>query len=299
MKKRLLLFLLLLMTLLCLCSCSEEKEESTFSIQFIDVGQGDAALVECDGHYMLIDGGETSAGDKVYNVLEEKGIRKLDILAVSHLHTDHYGGLIKALTYASKIGVTISNEAYSDNETFRKFEHVLKINSTKIKVPECGKEYKLGSAKVKVIDSHAGETNDSLVLLITYDKTRFLFTGDIMANGQLRVREALQQKEGVLSDNKDWVSLIKMPHHGAYNDKYGFQDSNLNALLYEYEPSYFVISVGANNQYNHPHQETLDLLESFVEIMGLNWDRHVYRTDEQGDVIVRSNGKELSFETSK
>lgn len=299
MKKRIFTFIVLLITLMCLSSCLKENKDSTFSIRFIDVGQGDSALIECDGHYMLIDGGGTTAGDKVYNVLEEEGVQRLDILAVSHLHTDHYGGLIKALTYASKIGLTISNATYSDNEIFRKFEHVLGINGTKITIPAPGDTYELGSATVEVVDSHAEEDNDSLVILITYEKTRFLFTGDIMAKGQLRVREALQQEKGLLSDSEDWVSLIKMPHHGAYNDKYGFQDSNLNALLYEYNPNYFIISVGANNQYKHPHQETLDLLESFVEKWDLDWGNHVYRTDEQGDIVVRSNGKELLVETSK
>ena len=79
MKKRLLAFLLLLVTLLCLCSCSKQEADSTFSIHFIDVGQGDAALIECDGHYMLIDGVDTTAGEKVYEVLEEQKIQHLDI----------------------------------------------------------------------------------------------------------------------------------------------------------------------------------------------------------------------------
>lgn len=296
MRKKFLAFILLLTTLLCLCSCSEGKKGSTFSIEFIDVGQGDSALVECDGHYMLIDGGDTIAGDKVYSVLEEKGIQKLDILAVSHLHTDHYGGLIKVLTYASKIGVTISNETYSDNETFRKFEHELGINGTKITVPAPGDKYELGSATVEVIDSHSAEVNDSLVLLITYGKTRFLFTGDIQRNGQLRVIEFFET-----SQKKDnWVSLIKMPHHGAYNDDFGLAENALYRLLWEYDPSYFVISVGANNQYKHPHQETMDMIEDMiVKAKELDWNTHVYRTDEQGDIIVRSNGKELSFETTK
>ena len=297
MRQRFLALILLLATLLCLCSCSGENKNSTFSIQFIDVGQGDSALVECDGHYMLVDGGETTAGDKVYNVLEEKGIQKLDILAVSHLHTDHYGGLIKALTYASKIGVTISNATYSDNETFRKFEHELGINGTKITVPAPGDKYELGSATVEVIDSRAAEANDSLVLLITYGKTRFLFTGDIQRNGQLRVIESFEANQ---KSQGDWVSLIKMPHHGAYNDEFGLAENALYRLLWEYDPSYFVISVGANNQYKHPHQETMDMIEDMVvKAKDLDWNNHVYRTDEQGDIIVRSNGKVLSFETSK
>lgn len=129
------MFILLVATLLCLCFCSKKGDDSTFIIHFIDVGQGDSALVECDGHYMLIDGGDKIAGDKVYNVLEEKGIQRLDILAVSHLHADHIGGLIKSLTYASSIGLTISNLEYSDTETFRKFEHELGVMVQKLLFP--------------------------------------------------------------------------------------------------------------------------------------------------------------------
>lgn len=282
MKKRILAFILLLTMLLCLCSCSKTNDDSTFSIQFIDVGQGDSALVECDGHYMLIDGGDTNAGQKVYDVLEEKGIQKLDILAVSHLHADHYGGLTKALTYASSIGVTISNSTYSDKETFRKFEHELGINGSNITIPAPGDKYELGSATVEVVDVSAEEDNDSLVLLITYGDTRFLFTGDIEDNAQTRISEKYQNGK----DEPYKIDLIKMPHHGSYT-------GTLYRFVRTFMPDYAVISVGAGNTYGHPHRETMDLLDSKT------WKPKVYRTDIDGDVVVKSNGKELSIETSK
>lgn len=100
-------------------------EEAAFSIRFLDVGQGDAALVECDGHYMLIDGGDIEAGDKVYETLKEQGVRKLDILVISHLHLDHMGGLAKALTQTSSVGVTLSNADHADREVFRQLERQL------------------------------------------------------------------------------------------------------------------------------------------------------------------------------
>lgn len=297
MKKRILAFILFLTTLLCLCSCSKENKDSTFSIRFIDVGQGDSALVECDGHYMLIDGGDENAGDKVYDVLEEQGIQQLDILTISHFHKDHYGGLIKALRYASKIGITISNSDYLDDKKFKELEAELGTNGSKITVPALGDKYELGSATVEVIDTSSEEANDSLVLLITYGKTRFLFTGDIERKGQLRVVEYFEKDR----DKQDeWVSLIKMPHHGAYNDNSGLPENALYRLLWEYNPSYFVISVGLNNQYGHPHKKTMDIIENMVvDVKELNWNEHVYRTDKQGDIIVKSNGKGIFVEPAK
>lgn len=281
MKKRIITLILVLVSLLSLCACSGKGTDSTFSIRFIDVGQGDAALVECDGHYMLIDGGETTAGTTVYNVLEENGIQKLDILVVSHLHTDHYGGLTKALTYASSIGVTLSNAEYKDSKAFRDFEHQLQINGSKITVPAPGDSYELGSATVEVIDAAAEEGNDSLVLLITYGNTRFLFTGDIEDAAQTRISDKYQSE----SDEPFKIDLIKMPHHGSYT-------GTLYRFLRTFMPDYAIISCGEGNMYGHPHRETLDLLDSKT------WSPKVYRTDRDGDIVVRSNGKELSVETS-
>ncbi len=282
MKTRLLAFIILVVTLLCLCSCSKVSSDSTFSICFIDVGQGDSALVECDGHYMLIDGGDKSAGDKVYKVLEERGVQRLDILAVSHHHSDHIGGLMKALTYASSIGLTIGNSAYSNAEHFREFEHELSIDGSKIRVPSIGDKFDLGSATVEVVDVSAEKNNDSLVLLITYGNTRFLFTGDIEKKAQTRISDKYQNA----SDEPYKIDLIKMPHHGSYT-------GTLYRFLRTFMPDYVVFSVGIGNSYGHPHQETLDLLDSKA------WKPLVYRTDTNGDIIVKSDGKEISVETQK
>ena len=177
MKRRIYSIILVVLLALGLCACSDSKpgKSSTFSIQFIDVGQGDSALVECDGRYMLIDGGDEAAGDTVYNVLEEKGIQHLDILVISHMHADHIGGLPKALTYASKIDKTLANSSYGQTAAFRKMEHELGINGAKITVPHVGDKYQFGSAEIEVVDVASSSENDSLVLMITYGETRFLF----------------------------------------------------------------------------------------------------------------------------
>lgn len=285
MKRKTAVIFLILAAALCLCGFKRADKNSTFSIEFIDVGQGDCALIECDGHYMLIDGGDKAAGDKVYDVLEQKRVNHLDILAVSHMHSDHIGGLAKALSYASKIDLTICNSkdpGNSGKEAFKEFTQQLRINKSKLTVPEAGEEYKLGSAVVEVVDVSAEEDNDSLVLLITYGKTRFLFTGDIEETAQRRISDKYQNED----DKPFKIDLMKMPHHGAYT-------GTLYRFLRTFMPDSVVISVGADNQYGHPKEKTLDLLNSKT------WHPDVYRTDYDGDIIVKSNGKKISFTSSK
>lgn len=285
MKKRISAFILLLTTLLCFCSCSLTSNDTTFSIHFIDVGQGDSALVECDGHYMLIDGGDTTAGNKVYDVLLDYDVKKLDYLVLSHLHSDHIGGLtkgLKALRGKETIGRTISNASSSPTEVFLKFKHELDINGSKITVPAPGDKYKLGSATVEVVDVSAEQDNDSLVLLITYGNTKFLFTGDIVDTAQTRISEKYQND----SDKPYKIDLIKMPHHGSYT-------GTLYRFMRTFMPDYAIISVGTGNTYGHPDSKTMDLLNSKT------WKPKVYRTDLNGDIVVKSNGKELSVKSSK
>lgn len=286
MRKKLSVLIALILMVIC-CACTDSStsisRDSSFSITFIDVGQGDSALVECDGRYMLIDGGEVQAGNKVYQVLEERGVDKLDILAMSHLHSDHIGGLIKALTYAQSIGITISNANESKSDIFKKVEYQLGIDETEITVPHVGDKYQLGSAWVEVIDVASSDANDSLVLLITYGDTRFLFTGDIEYQGQKRICDKYMNEP-----NQEFkVDLIKMPHHGSY------ENGDITRLLSTFMPDYAIISCGEGNSYGHPHRETLEALDNKA------FKAKVYRTDKDGDITVKSDGKKLSVQTSK
>ena len=288
MKRRIIGLILLVTAFLCLSACvnlsAKQSRDSSFSIQFIDVGQGDSALIECDGHYMLIDGGDKSAGKNVYDVLESKGIQKLDYLVISHLHSDHIGGLIKALSYASSIGKTLANTDSPSIESglFNDLVHQLAINGSKITVPHVGDKFKLGSSEIEVIDVSSQDPNDSLVILVTYGKTRFLFTGDIGDSAQTRISDKFQND----SDAFFSITLMKLPHHGSYS-------GTLYRFLRTFMPEYVVISVGKDNQYGHPHHETLDLLNSKT------WSPKVYRTYLNGNIVVRSDGKKLSVETEK
>lgn len=282
MKRRIVATLLLVAILICLGACSSTGSESTFSIHFIDVGQGDAAIIECDGQYMLIDGGDKSAEDKVYEAVKEalasKNKKRIDILALSHLHADHIGGLGKTLDYLSSIGLVISNSKEGNTSTFMDFEGKLLQLGSKIKIPACGDTYQLGRATVEVIDVRDEKNNDSMVLLITYGDTTFLFAGDMEQNQESQICNRY-------GDDRWDVSLLKVAHHGS-------DTSTSIRFLSLLMPQYAIISVGANREPDHPSQITLDrLFQADV--------KQVFRTDQHGDIYLTSNGKDINIETSK
>ena len=282
MKRRILALFLLLIILVCIPSCNKTNPESTFSIHFIDVGQGDAALIECDGHYMLIDGGDKSAEDKVYEAVKEalanKSKKRIDILALSHLHADHIGGLGKTLDYLSSIGMVISNSKDGNTSTFLDFEGKLHQLGSRIKIPTCGETYQLGSATVKVIDVRSEKNNDSMVMLITYGDTTFLFAGDMEQSQESQICDQY-------GDDRWDVTLLKVAHHGS-------NTSTSIRFLSMLMPQYAVISVGKNREPDHPSQITLDrLFQADV--------KQVYRTDIHGDIYITSNGKEINIDPRK
>lgn len=137
------------------CGCSEAKienemPESTFWIKFIDVKQGDAALIQCDGHYMLIDGGPSSASSVIYAILKRDKIKLLDYMIATHPDADHIGGLSGALNYA-KAYVCYSPVITHDTKTFNSLLKYLYKQGGIIQVPEAGTSFELGSAKVEIL----------------------------------------------------------------------------------------------------------------------------------------------------
>ena len=283
-RRRIAAVIIVFCFILLLSSCSSSNP-SNFSITFIDVGQGDAALLSCDGHFMLVDGGPKGAGEKVYNTLVDNKVTHLDILAISHMDADHIGGLAKALTYATTIDLVLSITDHDDSNTFDDLSRELSINGSSITVPKENDKYTLGSAEVEILEvGDPSIYNDSLIILVTYGKDKFLFTGDMTHNMEINLCEKYH-------DNFP-ISLLKVSHHGSAGKDDNTEISSIRFLdMLKLNYKYAVISVGENNSYGHPHEQTLSRLEQE--------DVKVYRTDIDGTIVVTSNGSALNFKTEK
>lgn len=255
---------------------TEPPADSYFEVRYIDVGQADAALVECDGHYMLIDGGNKEDSNLIYSVLKKEGASQLDIVVGTHAHEDHIGGLPGAFNYATADLTLCPTKSY-DSNAFEDFAKYANQKGGGITIPAVGDTYSLGSADVSILGVNGGsDTNDtSIVLMVEYGETSFLFTGDAE-------REA---EQAILASGADLsATVLKVGHHGS-------DTSTSYQFLNEIMPEYAVISVGKGNSYGHPTEEALSRLRDA--------DVTVFRTDMQGDVFCTSDGQTVTFSVEK
>ncbi len=278
MKKYLKPFVIIYLIILSatLVGCKDKPVLDTLEVHYIDVGQADAALVLCGDETMLIDGGNVDDSNLIYSYLKRHSVDFIDYMIATHPHEDHIGGLSGALRYAD-VGTVYSPVAEHYAEVFRIFAEQVEEKGVEITVAEAGDTFTLGDASVEIIgvNSAEGENNTSIVLRIIHGDVSFVFTAD-----------AERDAEEVILDSGARLksTVLKVGHHGS-------SDSTTYRFLREVDPEYAIISVGDDNPYGHPHSETLSRLRDA--------DVTVYRTDELGDVVCRSDGKSVEFDTKK
>lgn len=246
------------------------------TIHFIDVGQADCALLECDGEFMVIDGGNVEDGQLVVSYLKQMGVESLCAMVCSHAHEDHVGGLPAVLSVFDAQTVYAPVTEY-DTKVFRNFVEKTENRAGKITVPAPGDQFTLGSATCTVlgpVKEYDDPNNTSIVLKVTYGDSDFLFTGDMEV-------EAENDMLDHWGDSMNWESdVLKVGHHGS-------DTSSGYRFVYAVNPTYGVISVGKGNDYGHPHEEPLSRLKDAGLVL--------FRTDYLGHVIATTDGTEIRF----
>lgn len=242
-------------------------------VHFIDVGQGDAALITCGEHAMLFDAGGNDKGTLLQFYLMKQGIRQLDYVIGSHPEADHIGGMDVILLKYNCDKVMLP-DVKMDTATYQDVLNVMQCKNYKITIPKVGETYQLGEAFFTIIAPNREDYGDnmnnySIGIKLVHGENVFIFTGDAETQA-----EEDMLKNGIPLD----ANVLKVGHHGSC-------DASSREFMKAVSPEYAVISCGKGNEYGHPHKETLDILED----MGAE----IFRTDEQGSIIALSDGKTI------
>ncbi len=268
LRKRAGLVLALLLSLLLACGLQLDLPgkggAQGVGLTFLDVGQGDACLVQApEGVNLLVDGGKDPF--VLEKKLRSRDVRRLEVIVVSHPEEDHAGGLEGALR-ACSVGLVL-HPPLEGGEGHRFLDLAAEMG-VPVREMARGDRFEVGGVRLEALGPDPGDgeelaANDrSLVLRMEAGEKSFLFPGDVEEEGM----------ERLLKTSLSPCDLLKVPHHGGYAE--GLED-----MLLALRPRVAVISVGADNPYGHPSPLVLRALRE----RGCA----VFRTDQGGDIVIR------------
>lgn len=289
----LILSFLFLLNILAWLAVYDLNKPQLLEVNFFDVGQGEAIFIETPSrHQILIDGGPSSV---VLEKLAESlpfWDRTIDLIILTHPEHDHLAGLIEVLK-RYKVENILWTGVVRDTAEYKEWVKLIKNEGAEIKIAQAGQKINLSTYEVdrymEVLypfenlegQEFKNSNNTSIVAKLIFGTppthhppasrapTSFLFTGDAYKSVE---KKLMDKKTDLASD------VLKVGHHGS-------KTSNSEAFIKHVSPEIAVISVGKDNPYHHPHQETLDTLEKY----GIK----ILRTDKNGDIKIISNGINL------
>ena len=260
-------------------------------VHFIDVGQGDSALIITPhGRAFMVDTGGVREGS--YDIgsrvdvpyLLHYGVQKLDYIFLTHAHDDHAGGVKGILTKIPVGAIGIGHEGAGDYLQAFGTGEIGKIKKLLVPLQE-GSSIELDGVRIdmlyspeskKVQESQLQATGNefSNLIRVSYGEASFLFTGDLVA----------EQEQQVLANGTNVAStVLKVGHHGS-------RTSSSQEFLTAVNPGWAVISCGYNNSFGHPHKEILNRLTSCTKA-------EILRTDQQGAIVFKTDGNSIKVES--
>lgn len=256
---------------------AKNVQSGDLQVHFLDVGQADCALLETDGHFMMIDAGNNADADFIVEYLKNEGVEKLDYLIGTHPHEDHIGSLDTVID-SFDIGTVLMPKKSHNTKTFEDVLVSAKEKNLKIQSPKPGQILYFDDLAIEVlapIYDYDDLNNCSIVLRVIDGDIEFLFTGDIESKVEADI---LSRKKDIEAD------VLKVAHHGS-------SSSSIHNFIDAVDPEFAIISVGKDNSYDHPAESTVNTL--------LHSGADIYRTDENGTVIVSTDGETIKIETEK
>lgn len=252
------------------------KDDGLLKVNYIDVGQADSILIQSPGGAnMLIDAGETKE-NAVLNYLNSHGVKKLDVVVATHPHEDHISEMSEVIDTFEIGEFYMPKKTHTTKSFERMIDSLLAKNITPVEA-KAGVEFNLDdNVKCNIVapckNDYDNLNNWSVVLKLTYGNKSFLFTGDA---------EKLSEEEILDSGADIKADVLKAGHHGSHS-------STSERFFYAVNPESVIISAGKDNDYGHPHKETMDFLyRSGVE--------DIFITYEEGDIVAISDGESIRF----
>ncbi|WP_215716340.1 DNA internalization-related competence protein ComEC/Rec2 [Eubacterium ventriosum] len=247
-----------------------------FYITFINVGQGDGILIHGDnGTKVMVDGGSTSekqvAKNCIVPYLKAEGIGTIDYSIITHTDKDHISGILEILENNNSNRIRIKNLVMPDinmkDDTYNELIEKAKLKKINVLYIKKGDTLSLGKTKIKCIypetTTTASDKNDYCTVISVKNKTsKILLTGDISKEIEEKIKDDIEEN----------YTVLKVAHHGS-------NYSSSEKFLKKVNPKYSIISVGKNNSYGHPGNETMERLRKQGGV--------IYRTDEKGGITIR------------
>lgn len=266
--KKLAVVIVVILALLCSTACAE------LSVHFLDVGHGDCAIITCDGHSMIIDGGKPGCSDLIYTYLKKLGISEIDYAIASHPDEEHIGGLPAAF-HAATVRSLYTPVPEHDTERFATLMQTARDKGVEIIVPRAGDVLPLGGGTVTILapQEPSSDSNDnSIVILLEYGSTRFLFCADAGERTEARLQEQYPDLH---------ADVVKIAHHGSGT-------AGRMRFVHAVAPRYAVIS--GNGQYDNPDAE--NVTKWLVD------QATVLHTMDNGTIVMHSDGETLTIDNA-
>ncbi|MDR2898706.1 MAG: MBL fold metallo-hydrolase [Clostridiales bacterium] len=246
--------------------------EDLLHVYYIDVGQGDSAIIQGPDFNMLIDAGESAP--LVTEYIEQLEIDSFDYVVATHPHADHIGGMAEIIS-AYDIDTFIMPDVTHNSKAFEDMIDALEKSDANVIEPEPGAVFTKGDIVFTILgpisDEYENLNDYSVSLILEYGNVSYMFTGDA---------ESLYEAELIENYDNLKADILKAPHHGSVT-------SSSRAFIEAVNPQMVIISSGEDNSYGHPHDEILKLYEEM--------DIPVLRTDERSSIVVYTDGNEFFY----